>query len=217
LLKALENKPEPLWGLAQKIQKWMEKSFKGYSDADLNAPEELAWFRHPQTSLDLYAAVQTETPKRNEARKRIKSVVNINPKGEGNGKQTSKTSEGQDAVRSVQEEVAATEAAPSSQGAAPKGEAAPAEVVEEKTWEVQHQSSNLESVASGFTQRDLGISFARTPNEMLSSPTLNEGRGTAGVVHATVTGRGIDYTSKKVKNSSTAFTVTLPLHTTSMC
>jgi len=72
-------------------------------------------------------------------------------------------------------------------------------IIESKTWNVSHLSSNLASIKGGFKKQPLGISFARAPEEQLSSPTLAEPKGKRGVVKATVSGRGIDYTKPKGK------------------
>lgn len=54
-----------------------------------------------------------------------------------------------------------------------------------------HQSSNLESLAN-LEQRTLGMSLARTPDEMMSSPTLREPKGTSGVALLRVEGGSLD-------------------------
>lgn len=56
-----------------------------------------------------------------------------------------------------------------------------------------HKSSNLDSIASGFQQRDLGVSIARKRGEELSSPTLADRYGKTGLVHVRVEGKGLDY------------------------
>lgn len=64
----------------------------------------------------------------------------------------------------------------------------------EQTFRGTHKSSNVESLAQGIEQRDLGFSVARTPKEEVSSPTLKDRAGKPGVVAVTVAGKGLDYT-----------------------
>ena len=63
---------------------------------------------------------------------------------------------------------------------------------------VSHESSNLDSLTGGFTERPLGISFARAPHERMSSPLSAEPVGRRGIVYATVDGRGVDYDASQI-------------------
>ena len=67
-----------------------------------------------------------------------------------------------------------------------------------------HKSINLESVEEGFEVRvskgvPVGVSIARIPGEELSSPTLAEPTGTAGIVDVIVRGKGLDYETESGK------------------
>jgi hypothetical protein len=64
-----------------------------------------------------------------------------------------------------------------------------------KKWTGTHVSSNLESLKTGFEQRELGISVARSPAEEVSSPRLVEPVGTKGKVNVEVSGSGLDYSN----------------------
>lgn len=63
----------------------------------------------------------------------------------------------------------------------------------EKTFKGTHLSSNIESLKDGFQERKVGISIARSTDEEMSSPTLDEPNGTRGRVYVEVTGKGLDY------------------------
>ena len=67
----------------------------------------------------------------------------------------------------------------------------------EKTFKGTHLSSNIESLKNGFEERKVGISIARSSDEEMSSPTLNEPKGTRGRVYVEVTGKGLDYKNQQ--------------------
>lgn len=67
----------------------------------------------------------------------------------------------------------------------------------EKTFKGTHLSSNIESLKDGFKERKLGISIARSVDEEMSSPTLDEPKGIRGRVYVEVTGKGLDYKNPK--------------------
>lgn len=67
-----------------------------------------------------------------------------------------------------------------------------------RTLYVSHESSNLDSIASGFASRPSGLSFARLPHERMSSPAASEPLGRRGIVYATVSGDGVDYDASAV-------------------
>lgn len=66
-----------------------------------------------------------------------------------------------------------------------------------KEFDVQHMSSNMKSLDKGFEKRPLGISMARTKDELLSSPTKKDKQGKKGIITATVKGNGVDYRTTK--------------------
>jgi len=64
---------------------------------------------------------------------------------------------------------------------------------------VYHKTSNMESIVGGLEQRELGFSVAPKKDDVMSSPTLSEGRGTGGIVKFVLSGRGLDYTKAQDK------------------
>jgi len=67
-----------------------------------------------------------------------------------------------------------------------------------RTHMVSHESSNLDSLLQGFSDRPLGTSFARAPHERMSSPLSLEPAGRRGIVYATVAGNGVDYNASSI-------------------
>ena len=67
-----------------------------------------------------------------------------------------------------------------------------------RTHMVSHESSNLDSLLGGFAERPMGISFARSPHERMSSPLPLDATGRRGIVYATVDGRGVDYNALQI-------------------
>jgi hypothetical protein len=58
---------------------------------------------------------------------------------------------------------------------------------------VYHMTSNRESLDAGLVQRDLGFSVSATREGVMSSPTLNEPKGSQTVVQFVLNGNGMDY------------------------
>jgi len=58
---------------------------------------------------------------------------------------------------------------------------------------VYHMTSNRESLDAGLVQRDLGFSVSATREGVMSSPTLNEPKGSQTVVQFILNGNGMDY------------------------
>jgi hypothetical protein len=71
--------------------------------------------------------------------------------------------------------------------------------LKKKTWHGWHASTNLGSLEGGFRLRPLGISVARTVDEVLVSPTLRDRRGRQGLAQVRVEGYGLDYGDPQVE------------------
>ena len=68
----------------------------------------------------------------------------------------------------------------------------------EKEWYGTHKSSNIETIAKGFEQRDYAVSIARTPEEEdLANPLPENLFGKPGRVKVRVTGKGLDFENEE--------------------